>query len=433
MLDAGLVLYVGLLTLLAWRLISGWRLCGKWLEYANYCILLYLLLFALNVWGIIAFVRLALRDEGKMVFTLQPQWLKPLMLGAPVASMLTFLGAFIQTGYHVDEIRRGAAVLEHDRAVQIIALPAVYCCMAMNSLTKVYQAVAQFDTESTMIQAASGHFGLAGHYLPENSTASQISELYLAQTETCYQVADVYEAWALVQFCRLTMDILRTSLKHIGEKALPSDDRKKDAAGLLVAHSALDAISYTGVMIFLVVSIMQAGWSLYLLTFTHPTESNNGWADYNGSMAQFGAAGFIASAAAIYNVTLVETQFHRYFEDYGPLLKFFTVKFLLSLAYFQSGIFHVIQAVTKAAPDVVQNVVHGVPFLHQLVTFDKMQFYLFFSSLVSYECLLTVILHYFAWPANEPWYGPVSKDSIAQGDEDERARESLVDKTSLNA
>ena len=34
---SGLVLYLGLVVLFVWRFLSGWRLCGAWMEYANYC------------------------------------------------------------------------------------------------------------------------------------------------------------------------------------------------------------------------------------------------------------------------------------------------------------------------------------------------------------------------------------------------------------
>ena len=36
----GLVLYLGLVVLFVWRFLSGWRLCGAWMEYANYCMCL---------------------------------------------------------------------------------------------------------------------------------------------------------------------------------------------------------------------------------------------------------------------------------------------------------------------------------------------------------------------------------------------------------
>ena len=44
-LPRGLVLYLGLVVLFVWRFLSGWRFCGAWMEYANYCMLLGLEVF----------------------------------------------------------------------------------------------------------------------------------------------------------------------------------------------------------------------------------------------------------------------------------------------------------------------------------------------------------------------------------------------------
>jgi hypothetical protein len=408
MLDAGLILYVGLLVLLVWRFMSGWRCCGAWLEYANYCILLYMLLLVLNVWAIASFYTLAFQDPNRKLWEGEPRWMRPLMLGAPIASLMTYIGAFIQTGQHVDQIRRGAATMKHDRAVQIIALPAVYCCMAMSSLSSAYESVTHADPVDSMLQDGS-IYGLAGKYLSANHTESDRTQLYIAQVETCYQVADVYEAWALFQFCKLTLELLRNSFKKVSESSpsIVNQEDKESAHGLLVAHAALTNIAYNGVLFFLTVCVLEAGWSLYRLTFT---ELNGHWALYNSQIAQFSAAGFVASGAAIYNVHTVESQFHAYFEGYGPYLKFFAVKVLLSIAYFQSGIFWVLQAISKTLPSLLQQAVSAMPFLQQLIDLDTTEYYLFFSALVTYECFLTVIIHSLAWPASEEWYNEPSDE-----------------------
>eukprot|EP00931_Biecheleriopsis_adriatica_P089999 TRINITY_DN64050_c0_g1_i1.p1 TRINITY_DN64050_c0_g1~~TRINITY_DN64050_c0_g1_i1.p1 ORF type:complete len:426 (+),score=91.14 TRINITY_DN64050_c0_g1_i1:126-1403(+) len=397
MLDAGLILYVGLLVLFVWRFLSGWRLCGAWLEYANYCMLLYGLLFFLNIWAIVAFLSLASTAEGKQVWGTLPGIAHPLMMGAPAAALIVYIMAFLQTGQHVNEIRRGAGVLKHDRAVQIIALPAVFGCMAMNALAKMFECAAKVDIEDA----------LAGSRMGKNATAaipeSDMKQLYKAQTETCYQVGDLYEAWALFQFCRMTMEILRSSLKRISREqptAGSGSELQQEAKGLLVAHSALDDIAYVGVFMFLAVCLSEAGWSLYLLTFS----SSSDWTGYNSSMGKFQAAGLVSSAAAIYNVNKVEFHFHSYFQGYGPLLKFLTVKILLSLAYFQKGCIYVLQAVNSTLPGLLQHVVNDTPFLHEIVNMEETEFFLLYSSVVLYECVLGVILHWFAWPADESFY-----------------------------
>ncbi|CAE8643323.1 unnamed protein product [Polarella glacialis] len=242
-----------------------------------------------------------------------------------------------------------------------------------------------------------------------------------------YHVADVYEAWALFQFVKLTLDILRSSLKKISEGDTGADaERREVARGLLVAHKALDSITYTGVVMFLVVCVGQAGWALYRLTFTDPTL--NGWESYNNQLSLFKAAGFIASAAAIYNVHIVESEFHCFFVGYSPLLKFVTVKILLSLAFFQAGAFYAIQTFNKTLPNVLQDVSKRIPFVADILQFNDSQFYLFYSSLILYECVLGVLLHWFAWSSSESFY--LEHNDVIEGDEEAIAEKTpLVDKT----
>mmetsp|Transcript_25924 Transcript_25924/g.48680 ORF Transcript_25924/g.48680 Transcript_25924/m.48680 type:complete len:422 (-) Transcript_25924:79-1344(-) len=415
MLDAGLVLYLGLVVLFLWRFVSGWRLCGAWLEYANYCMLLYMLLLVLNVWAIYSFLSLALRQEGQEVFKPLPPWMRPLMLGTPAAALVTYVLAFLQTGQHVNEIRRGAGTLKHDRAVQIIALPAVFGCTAMNALAKVFQGAAGLDIEAELVGTSILELGSLAH--AGNSTHANNTEVYMAQVETCYQVGDLYEAWALYQFCKMTLEILRGSLEAIATEKQKTDERTVVASGLLMAHKSLADIAYTGVFMFLVVCCAQAGWSLYLLTFTNPEDN---WSDYNSQMGRFQAAGLVTSMAAIYNLNTVEMEFHAFFEGYGPLLKFLTVKLLLSLAYFQKGCVYVLQTVNRFLPFLLQNIIASVPFVSQLVSMKDTEFYMFYSSLILYECVLGVFLHWFAWPSDESFYEELEHDIGGQGAEERK-------------
>jgi len=412
MLAAGTVLYVGFFLLFLWRCISGWRLFGAWLEYANYCMLLYALLFVLNAWAIVNFVSLAMQPEGYAVWKSSPHWLHVIAVGAPGGAVITFVMAFIQTGQHVNEIRRGSGVSKHDRAVQIIALPAVFACMAMNGLATSFEAASKFQTDAkhpSLIQASL--FAPFYNVKPPAGETSNQKQFYLAQTETFFHVGDIYEAWAVFQFCKMTMEMLKVSLQKISKNTSVEDGERQDLArGLLKAHGAFESITWAGVAMFLVVTVLQAGWSLYLLTFTD-TDSN--WAGYNSQMGHFFAAGMVASMAAIYNVHTVEMEFHDFFEGYGPLLKFLTVKLLLSLAYFQKSAVSVLQAVNSTLPQLMQNITAQIPLIKDLISFDDNEFYIFYSSLVLYECILGVLLHHFAWPADESFYS----DELLEGED----------------
>lgn len=383
MLDAGLVLYVGLLVLGAWRWLSGWRLCGKTLEYTNYCVLLYLMLLLLLVHSIYNFLYTALHPAGKAAWDDLPRWIRPLMLAAPIVAVFTFVVVAAQTAEHVNEIRKGSATLKHDRAVQIIALPAVYGIMAMSALAGMYRLSANLFDDDRM-----------QHLAPEERR-----QLFLSKSETCFWVGDLYEAWALYQFGKLSLELIRASMWKM--RSSPVAERREAAQALITAHSAVEAIAWLGITLFLGVCVLQAGWSLYLLTFTG---SKSEWASYNSKMSQFRAAGMVASAGAIYNVHVVESTFHEYFDGYKPLLKFVTVKIIVSFAFFQKGCFWILQALKQTLPDMAQNLVNKVPFLGDMLNFTDAQFDLFYDSLIVIECFVIALLHWCAWSAYEPWY-----------------------------
>lgn len=390
--DAGLVLYCGLMVLLVWRWIVGWRIGGKgWFEFANYCVLLYLLVFALLLYAVYLFIRSALLDEGKATWALLPGWMRPMMLGAPVSACIIFFMCAIQTAQHVSEIRSNRAITKHDRAVQIIALPAVYGVMAMSSLTRMYQLQTETYEEEDVRTRGGGR----------EMTGEEKRQLFISKSETCFWVGDLYEAWALYQFGRLTLELIKASIakrQHSSEVGV-----RESVAPLLTAHIAVEALAWLGVTMFLVVCTAQAGWSLYLLTFTS-TFTDADWGDYNARMSQFGAAGFVASCGAIYNVHIVESTFHSYFESYRPLLKFITVKVIVSFAFFQKCLFSCLQAFQLTLPDAMQKLVKKVPFLGQILNFNEVEFALFYDSLILYECVAICGMHWWGWSAYEDWY-----------------------------
>mmetsp|Transcript_42354 Transcript_42354/g.112070 ORF Transcript_42354/g.112070 Transcript_42354/m.112070 type:complete len:419 (-) Transcript_42354:17-1273(-) len=395
MLDAGLVLYVGLLVLFLWRWLSGWRLCGAWLEYANYCVLLYTLLLVLLLYSVVLYLRAMCGAGGHAAWADLPGWMRPMMIAAPCAACIAYAMCASQTMQHVGEIRRGAATLRHDRAVQIIALPAVYGVMAMSALTRMYQ----FKTGSH--EDAGSLSGL---------TPEELRELYLSKSETCFWVGDLYEAWALYQFGQLTLQLIRSSVHKMRNSEVR--ERREAAQALAKAHSAVESIAWLGISLFLVVCVLQSGWSCYLLTFTAPITD---FSQYNARMAQFSAAGMVASAGAIYNVHVVESTFHEYLEGYRPLLKFITVKIIVSFAFFQRGAINMFSAFQATLPGMMRGVVRRVPMLGDIINMDQVSFNLFYSSLILLECILIAALHGLAWRASEPWYADTETDGVADG------------------
>lgn len=377
LLDGGLILYVGLLVLFVWRFLFAWRCCGRWLQYVNYVSLLLLLLFAMIAYDIYMFVSSALTKSGKSEWEELPQWLRPFILCAPVIACITFGMGARQTFQHVEKIKDESAVLRHDRAVQIILLPLVYCTTALTSLSRLYRVVI------------------------EPGIPQEESELEELKAETCIMVGDLYEAWALYQFGKLTLELIESS---IAKQGLSEREEERAASrALMVAHTAVESLAWVGILSFLVVCVLQSGWLLYILTFVPASTQVDA---YTSASEQFTAAGFLASCAAIYNVFIVESTFHHFLAAYSPWLKFLTVKFLVSFSYFQRVFFDVCQSVQL-------NVWPGlsrIPFIGDVIMFEPVKFELFYGCLLIFECFFVSGMHLWAWRVSEEWYDEADYD-----------------------
>lgn len=391
--DAGLVLYVGLFGLFIWRQLCGWRCCGKWFQYANYCSLLLLLVLTILAYDSYMFFTAVVSDSGKLSWNLMPSWLKPFMLVGPCVNLLTFMMCAFQVFQHVERIREESAVPRHDRAVQIILLPLVYSSMAMTSLTRMYTFVT--SSSNPFVDPAKPSLG--------GSTAElHAVHLAVSRSEACFYVGDLYEAWALFQFGQLVLELIESG---IIEQATTGRDLKKQAAAnaLLQSHKAVEALAWLGIWSFLLVCVGQAGWSLWLLTIADTTEN------YDSSMSQFYVAGFLASCAAIYNVYIVENRFEHYLDNFYPNMKFLTVKILVSIAFVQRGAFSSLATMGTYLPSAIQK----WPWVKQFMHIPPAQFAMFYASLIAIECFIIGIVHQWAWNSKEAWY-----DEIGQAIED---------------
>lgn len=397
LIDAGLVLYLGLFVLFLWRQLCAWKCCGKWMEYANYCSLLLALVFVIFAYDSYSFYLVATTDGGKFVWDTLPHWLRPWVLAAPVICFVTFVGSAIQTFQHVEQIRNESAVDRHDKAVQIIVLPAVYSVMCMSALTRVYT-----------------YLGTA----PDPYASANENELHraLARGETCFWVGDLYESWALYQFGLLTLDVIKTNMRF--QSQCGRDERERAAAlALLGATPAVESLVWLGIWSFVVCCVAEAGWALFLLTFETHLQAK----DFDESMGQFTMAGFLASAAAIYNVYIVEISYGPYLESFYPLWKFFTVKVLVTFAWVQKTIFKCLMNLNTILPESAREFCAKIPILGQIMSFPKAEFELFYACLLMTECLLVCICHYWAWNSQEEWYDTVNDFD----DVDEKKRTAL--------
>eukprot|EP00913_Durusdinium_trenchii_P031598 g29589.t1 len=282
--DTGTIMFVALLILFLWRFFFPFAFLTERFQQANYTLVLYALLLVLFIYNTVIFISTAMEHEGKAAWSTLPAWLRPLTLSTPGICFVTLLMCFLQSGHHLLLVRAGKAAKHHDQVLQVIALPAVYGGMAYSSMTRLYQTLY--------------HFG------------------------------------------KMMLDVVEASIHR--QRQSDELDEQAEAKGMLTSHSAVWAMVWASVMMFLLVSFSETGWSLYLLNFA----SVNSMEDFDNSLSVFTGAGFIASGSALWNIAVVERTFHKNLEGYNPLLKFITVKIIVSFAYFQKGCFYILQALT---------------------------------------------------------------------------------------
>lgn len=376
--DAGLVMYVGLAVLFIWRYFCAWRCCGKWLQYANYCSLLLGLILVILVYDSVCFIQVALSDQGKKSWDHMPSWLKPMILMCPGICIVIYGLSSFQTFQHVERIHEDTAVVRHDRAVQIILLPAVYSVMAMSSITRLFSFI-----------------GSEAHpYSVHNSAELHNS---LSRAQTCFMVGDLYEAWALFQFGKLTLEVIESGI--MAQETSPDEQVAAAAHGLRSSHRAVESLAWLGILSFLLVCVAEAGYSLWLLTFARVTGNA-----FDESMSQFTIAGFLASCAAIYNVWIVEENYHLYLANYYPRYKFLTVKILVSFAFVQKGAFKFVMGLGPMLDHNTKAAVDKIPVIGSIMNFPAGQFELFYATLICVECFFVCIAHHWAWDSRETWY-----------------------------
>mmetsp|Transcript_47421 Transcript_47421/g.110807 ORF Transcript_47421/g.110807 Transcript_47421/m.110807 type:complete len:395 (-) Transcript_47421:2-1186(-) len=370
--DTGLIMFVSLLVLLVWRFFFPFAFLTDRLQQANYTIVLYGLLAILFIYDTSLFVTTAMAPDGKTSWSGLPRWLRPLILAAPTVLFITLMMCFSQTGLHLFKVRSGDAASFHDQVIQVLALPAVYGSMAFSSLTRLYMFHVQEGEDQR--------------------------ETALSRSETSFFVGDLFEAWTLYHFGKMTLDVIEASLKK--ERDSGQAESRAEAEGMIKSHGAVWKMVWASVLMFLLVSFAQAGWSIYLLNFASVSSMD----DFEQSLQVFTGAGFVASGIALWNIAVIERTFHEKLEGYSPLLKFITVKILVSFAYVQKGCFYVLTALHSTLPSQGRTLAKKVPFFGDIMQMDQAQFDLFYATLMVLECCLVSGLHLIAWQSSEDWY-----------------------------
>mmetsp|Transcript_16525 Transcript_16525/g.36233 ORF Transcript_16525/g.36233 Transcript_16525/m.36233 type:complete len:461 (-) Transcript_16525:138-1520(-) len=434
MLDLGMLMYAGLLILVIWRFLCFYRCCGIWLSFLNYTSLLYVMLAGMLAYCLNGFFAAA-RDDLEQYYVIAHSeanpwsihWLKPFVQLTPIAVLVTLVLAWFQTDAHIFEIHKGKGILKHDRAVQIIALPAVFGVMALASMVPILELVTgKIDQE--MINSPFGvdlkdkfqkkideirmnlHMGGSSEVLL--STGQHVwfdvlpeweegKRLALWRYETCFYVADLFEAWALYQFGMLVLGLIKESYKR--QELSDSEAKREAARELLQSHQAVTTLTWLGTMSFVLVCVGQTACSLW------PYVGGEGEKQEFLTL-EFQFAGFIASGAAIYNVFVVEQAYHHQLAPCSPVLKFLSVKILVSLSFFQKGILVTLQVAQHFLPTLMQRFVKEVPVVGDIINMTDVQMHLFYPAVILAECFLAGIMHLWAWKPVETWYEEVASE-----------------------
>lgn len=355
----------------------------------NYMSMLLILILVIQTYDTIMLVlQLAKANSSKVWATDVEGWEKGMVIVSPFLLFMTFgLGAR-QVQQHVMCIQEESAVLRHDRAVQIIALPIVYSAMCMSCLAQCCQVLIS-DKD------------------PTKDTSVPIE---VATGGVALWIADLYEAWSLYQFGVLALELLESSF--LRQMRSPDQETKLTAKGLLAAHSAIGSLAWLGILSFVLVSASVAAVGGFFLTIGRGVEDYE--ERFHAAVNAFNVAGFFASATAIFNVFVVERNFGHHLEEFYPFLKFLTVKILVSFAYFQKYAFFFLQVVNGMAPKHIRDSIHNIPVVGKVMEMNDTQFYMFYSCLLIIECFVVAIMHMWAWGHNEKWYEDDGETKILQ-------------------
>jgi len=303
-------------------------------------------------------------------------------------------------------------------------LPAVFGLMALASMLPVFELLA-----GRVDKLNQPWYDVKGAWLVQlgNATSAQntsdvgfwdeVEITAFWKYENCFYVGDLFEAWTLFQFGKLILEEIGESIAKHGHRSpeITNDsDQEQEAqqsqledqephalsqleADLVDSHRAVKALTWVGTSMFVLLCVEQSAVSLwpYLVTTAY---------DADTLMFTLSVGGFVTSCAAIYNLVIVESAFHRHLEPISPVLKFVTVKLLVSLSFFQSSVLAILQAAEKTLPDTTRSFLRYVPLLGDILSMSDVQSHLFYPALTIFECLFLTFLHLFIWKADEAWY-----------------------------
>ncbi|CAE8595306.1 unnamed protein product, partial [Polarella glacialis] len=380
-------------------------------------------------------------DEEQGAYAV-PGWLRFLAIVAPAFVGLTFVVTAAHLWLHLprsrgfDEHLRWFPTYSHDLAMQVVALPLVYGIFALGSLVQMLELF----TGKAYSDATNGSPGTVG---PQAEAAWSRAVGHVDRSyKTNFELADLYEAWALRSFGKLCFTlvsrqvrlevptvqyILETVKSHLSVVA-SAESRDLGVLNDLVIlsnpqkllYEPLQQTSYIGVRVF----VWTYGFkSVYLLAlailndppFSIPLCGDDGVFPAVCSLIPYvDGAAFLASTLAIYNLVVFEQNLQDILNrnDFRAFEKFLSVKVLVSITFLQGFALQVI--------------------LGSVYRFSKAQIDLCYAALICCEVLPLSLLVFKGWrPSSGDWYAGDSESRQSRRDvESELMRGQLADEAS---
>lgn len=307
-----------------------------------------------------------------------PEWLRSLSLMGYFAVLFTIIISIIHVGLHLpakrgfDDNVHWYPSYSHDLTIQVLLMPFVYGLMALGNLVQLWQAFSGYGIKD-----------VAGKdWQQAIDTSSGICALNM-------ELADLYEAWALLNFANLCAGIVKKQVceeAKLCEEALRVAPRFKELELLKnVADNLFKPMQNTvllGVYSFVAV---YAAKSTYLITVHFSTRLMGKLPDVLvGYDSMLDGMAFLASSLAIYNVVILEHSYNITLKknSFHPTLKFLGVKFMVSVSYVQ---------------DFVVSIVMG-----KMCGYTPLQVSLCSGALIAVECLPLCLLLLCAWRPTLP-------------------------------
>lgn len=383
------VLYVALCLYFLARYVVFWCNCSPWsqrFEWFHYVHLLYFCIVccaaAELMWFVGGILEVITAEGGNSEEFRTIGLIMTIVLSmTPIALVATLTHGLRQSNRHIAEIRKGVGVLKHDRVLQIICLPPVYGTLALCALVELFHQVAH--------RLGEDHKGVA-----------------YARYETCILVAELYQAWALYQLGRLVFGALHSTLSGTGGAPRPGQrtGRRESSKDVVVMFSAMSSLAWLGIWIFVLISILQAVYSVFLWIGHDPAKD---WAKYEAAMQKFSYAGLLAAGAAVYNLTTIGKVFGPVLEDFNPRPKFYVLMAIVTVTFVQLKVLLLISTARQWLLPSVK--------VKDWEISSTIEAKMLHTALLIFECLACSLVNQGAWDHEERWF---EDDQDAGGLED---------------